>query len=93
MYEQSMKSIHEELQERFGPVLNEDELARLLRFRSVQALAAAVRRRSLGDLVLFRLPGRTGRWVRSSDLAQWMQKSYSEATLAAAAGKQEAAGR
>lgn len=78
MYEQIMKSIHEQLEERFGLFLNEEELAQVLRFRSVQALAAAVRRKSLGELVLFRLPGRPGRWVTSSDLAQWIQKSYYE---------------
>lgn len=69
--DEALQWIYEELREAHGLMMNGAELRKLLGFASDEAMRKAIERGSL-NLPVFSLPGRTGWFVLTRDLAAWI---------------------
>ncbi len=62
----------EKLETEYGPVMAEPAIAKVLGFHTVGALRKAIQRERLIGLPLFRMRGRPGWNVYSTDLGAWI---------------------
>lgn len=60
------------LEDRYGLVVGGRDLARLLGFRSSQAFKIACARGKV-PVVVFEIPGRRGKYARTSDVIRWYE--------------------
>ncbi len=63
--------VREDLLTRYGSVISARDMQRELAFRSPGAFARAVREGNIG-FATFSMPGRTGRFALTADLASWL---------------------
>lgn len=61
------------LRERFGVVLGNQDLARVLGYRTGEAFRTAVRAGRV-PVVTFRIPGRRGHFAKVSDVEAWLDQ-------------------
>jgi len=77
----------------FGPLMTTEEVARVLKFPTVPALRAALRRKRI-ELTPVDMPGRKQHVFATEDvascLASWKRKGAASGTDAGAAGEEEA---
>jgi len=79
-------SIQQDLIARYGLLLTSEEVARLLRFKSKEALMKA-RRRHVLPIELFSIAGRRGLFAKATELATWVENLESSSESQALADK------
>lgn len=68
----AISALRQDLLTRYGALLTSEEVARVLRFKSKDALMKARRRDAL-PIALFSIPGRKGLFATSADVASWVE--------------------
>ena len=63
----------EKLLEQYGPLMTGESLYRALGYKSWAGFAKAVRSGAV-EIDIFNLPGRKGRYAKTSDVANWINR-------------------